>query len=54
MFPAIRAALSKAGICGLLATGMRNGPKLSGGMSVLSLFDSQGCARTAALEHFFP
>ena len=53
MFPAIKAALPKAGICGSMATGMRNGPKLSGGAGVLSLFDNQGCARTAALEHLF-
>ena len=53
MYPAIRAALPKSGICGLIASGMRDGPRNSGGMGVLSLFDQQGCARTTALEHLF-
>lgn len=53
MYPAIRAALPCSGICGSIATGMRDGPRDSGGMGVLSLFDQQGCARTTALEHLF-
>ena len=31
----------------------RDGPRDSGGMDVLSLFDQQGCSKTAALEHLF-
>ena len=54
MFPALRAALPRSGVCATIATDIRQGPKSSGGLGVLSLFDYQGTSRTSALvEHRF-
>ena len=47
MAPAIKAALPRLGFCATMATDIRSGPKLSGGVGVLSLFDYEGTSRTA-------
>ena len=49
MYPAIKAALPRSGICGTIHTDMRDGPVSSGGSGVLSLFDSQGTQRTSMI-----
>ena len=49
MYPAIKAALPKAGIASNLAGPIRDGPLDSGGAGVLSLYHYQGSARTAML-----
>ena len=53
MFPAIKAALPKAGLCGSIASPIRDGPGSSGGIGVSSLFAIQGSTRTTFLEHVF-
>ena len=47
MYPAIRAALPKAGISARISSSIRDGPIGSGGSGVLSLFNFQGTSRTA-------
>ena len=49
MYPAIRAALPKAGIVATMATAMRDGPVSSLGNGVLSLFHFMGTSRTACV-----
>ena len=49
MFPAIRAALPKAGIASCISTEFRDGPITSLGAGVLSLFNYMGTSRTACL-----
>ena len=49
MFPAIRAALPRAGIASCMSTKFRDGPIDSLGAGVLSLFNYTGSSRTACL-----
>ena len=49
MYPAVRAALGKAGIASNLSTRARDGPITSGGAGILSLYHYQGTSRIAAL-----
>ena len=52
MYPAVRAALGKAGIASNISTRARDGPVTSGGASILSLFYYQGTSLIAAMvEH---
>ena len=49
MFPAVRAALGKAGMASNMQGGIRDGPILDGGAGALSLFHYQGTSRVALL-----
>ena len=49
MFPALKAALPKAGIASNIDTAMRDGPIDSIGSGCLSLFHFMGTSRTAIL-----
>ena len=49
MYPAVQAALGKAGIASNLSTRARDGPITSGGAGILSLYHYQGMSRIAAL-----
>ena len=52
MYPAVRAALGKAGIASNISTRARDGPVTSGGAGIISLFHYQGTSRIAAMvEH---
>lgn len=54
MYPAIKAALPRTGICSNISTDIRDGPRTSGGLGTQSLFDYQGTSRTSSLtEHCF-
>ena len=54
MSSAVKAALSKSVMCATMATAIRNGPKSSGGIGCLSLFDYMGTSRAVSLmEHSF-
>ena len=49
MFPAVCAALGKAGMASNLQGGIRDAPVLDGGAGALSLFHYQGTSRIALL-----
>jgi len=49
MYPAIKAALPKAGITSNIAADIRDGPSLSGGSGLLSLFHYSGTSRTSMI-----
>ena len=49
MYPAIKAALPKAGISAHISKYIRDGPIGSGGLGVLSLYNYQGTSRTSML-----
>ena len=49
MFPAVRAALGKAGMASNLQGGIRDAPVLDGGVEALSLFNYQGTLMIALL-----
>ena len=53
MYPAVRAALGKAGIASNIPTRARDGPVTSGGAGIISLFHYQGTSRSIAamVEH---
>ena len=46
MWPALKAALPKAGISSQISTAYRDGPRAYGGAGCLSLFHCQGTTRT--------
>ena len=49
MFPAVKAALPRSGICATISTAIRDGPRTSGGLGTLSLWDYQGTSRSSYL-----